>query len=350
MEWKTEEDHLMSTIKVLGVDLGKFCFHAIGIDHSGASVLRKKFTRTKLISALAQLPPCTVAFEACGGAHILARTCQSLGHNTLLIPPQYVKPYVKGNKTDYIDAAAIAEACERPSMRFVPVKSESSQVMAVCHRLREAYVAERTACMSRIGAFLLEFGLSLPKGHAAMKRLFSWIGAQKGVTLPVGLLTELNEAYEHYLYLNERIAVQDRKIRQHVDQDDRCQLLKSIPGVGDMVASQTGMEVGNGHAFKGGREMAAWMGLVPRQYSTGGKPRLLGISKRGNKHLRCLFVHGARSVLSRLEHGEGPFHNWLRQLRANKPFNVVVVALANKLALIAWAVLHTMQPFDAKRI
>ena len=340
----------MSTIKVLGIDLGKSSFHVIGRDYSDSIVCRKQFSRSKLIEYLANTPLCVVAFEACGGSHWLARQCEAIGHTVRLIPPQYVKPYVKGNKNDFIDASAIAEASTRPGMRFVAVKSESAQIMAVCHRLRDAFVAERTACMSRIGAFLLEFGVSLPKGHATMKRLFSWLAAQKGVNLPSVLLTELNLAYEHYCYLNDRIAEQDRKIKAQVNQDERCQLLKTVPGIGDMVASQTVMEVGNAQAFKNGREMAAWLGLVPRQYSTGGKPKLLGISKRGNKHLRCLFVHGARAIMSRLDRGDGPFHPWLRELRAKKPFNVVVVALANKLARIAWSILTSMEAFNPERV
>lgn len=340
----------MSTIKVLGIDLGKSSFHVVGRTTDESIILRKKLTRTKLLEFLATCSPCLVAFEACGGSHWLARRCLSFGHQVKLIPPQYVKPYVKGNKNDFIDAAAISEAALRPDMRFVPVKSEEAQVLAVTHRLREAFVAERTACMSRIGAFLLEFGLSLPKGHATMKRLFSWLGAQKGVRLSEGLLVELHQAYEHYLYLNDRIAEQDRKIQQQVERDENCQLLKTVPGIGDMTASQTVMEVGAGQQFRHGREMSAWLGLVPRQYSTGGKPKLLGISKRGNKRLRCLFVHGARAVLSRLNCGEGPFHDWLRKLRARKPFNVAVVALANKLVRIAWSVLTSRQPFDAKKL
>ena len=340
----------MSTIKVLGIDLGKSSFHVIGRDYSDSIVCRKQFSRSKLIEYLANTPLCVVAFEACGGSHWLARQCEAIGHTVRLVPPQYVKPYVKGNKNDFIDASAIAEASTRPGMRFVAVKSESAQIMAVCHRLRDAFVAERTACMSRIGAFLLEFGVSLPKGHATMKRLFSWLAVQKGVNLPSVLLTELNLAYEHYCYLNDRIAEQDRKIKAQVNQDERCQLLKTVPGIGDMVASQTVMEVGNAQAFKNGREMAAWLGLVPRQYSTGGKPKLLGISKRGNKHLRCLFVHGARAIMSRLDRGDGPFHPWLRELRAKKPFNVVVVALANKLARIAWSILTSMEAFNPERV
>lgn len=336
-------------IKVLGIDLGKSTFHIVGRNSSDHAVLRKKYTRTKLIEFIANLPPCLIAFEACGGAHWLARTCQRYGHDVRLIPPQYVKPYVKGNKNDFIDADAIAEASGRPNMRFVPVKSENAQVQAAIHRLREGFIAERTACMSRIGALLLEFGLSLPVGHSRMKKLFQWL-ANQSVELPKALLLELQVAHDHYLYLNDRIAAQDNKICEAVKQDERCQLLKSIPGVGDLTASQVIMEVGNGQQFRHGREMAAWLGLVPRQYSTGGKPKLLGISKRGNKRLRCLFVHGARAVLSRLDRGDGPFHTWLRNLRASKPFNVACVALANKLARIAWAVLVSLEPFDAKKL
>lgn len=337
-------------IKVLGIDLGKSSFHIIGRDASDQPIVRKKLTRQKLIQFIANLPPCLIAFEACGGSHWLARKCLGYGHEVRLIPPQYVKPYVKGNKNDFIDAAAIAEACGRPDMRFVPVKSEDRQVMAVCHRLRESFVTERTAVMSRIGAILLEFGLALPKGHCAMKKLFRWLASQTAVELPKALILELQIAHDHYLLLNERIAGQDVKIAQMVKQDERCELLKSIPGIGDLTASQLVIEVGTGQQFRRGRDMAAWLGLVPRQYSTGGKPKLLGISKRGNKRLRCLLVHGARSVLSRLEGSTGPFSEWLRKLRASKPYNVAVVALANKLARIAWAVLTSQQAFNSNKL
>ena len=168
--------------------------------------------------------------------------------------------------------------------------------------------------------------------------------------LPEGLLIELHEAYEHYLYLNDRIAAQDRKIKQQVAQDERCQLLKTVPGIGDMVASQTVAEIGNGHQFRHGREMAAWLGLVPRQYSTGGRIRLMGISKRGNKRLRSLFVHGARSILSLVDRGGGPFNAWLKKLLETKPFNVVCIALANRLVRIAWAVVSKMEPFDGSKL
>ncbi len=338
----------MSSIKVLGIDLGKSSFHLIGRDSHEQNILRKKFTRSELLEYIAQLPPCIVAFEACGGSHWLARKCLEHGHQVKLIPPQYVKPYVKGNKNDFIDADAIAEASSRPGMRFVAVKSEDAQVQAACHRLREAFIEERTACMCRIGAILLEFGLSLPKGHKTMKSLFCWLANQRTAQLPKVLIQELQVAHDHYHYLNERIDEQDKKILQYVKNDERCQILKTVPGIGDMTASQLVMEAGNAQQFKNGRQMAAWLGLVPKQYSTGGKTTLLGISKRGNKRLRCLLVHGARAVMSKLEKGEGPFHEWLRKLRLKKPFNIVCIALANKLARIAWAVLRNNEAFAVK--
>lgn len=334
----------MSSITLIGIDLGKSSFHVVGRDHSEHTLLRKQFSRTQLLRFIAQLPPCLIAFEACGGAHWLARVCQRHGHQTKLIPPQYVKPYVKGNKNDFIDADAIAEAASRPGMRFVQPKSETAQVISVCHRLREGFVTERTAAMSRIGAILLEFGLSLPQGHSTMKQLFCWIGKQE-IELPQALYAELMLAHEHYLLLNERIAEQDRKIAEWVKQDDACQRVKTIPGIGDMIASQLVMEVGNAQQFKNGREMAAWLGLVPRQHSTGGKSKLLGISKRGNKRLRCLFVHGARAVMSHMGKGDRPFDRWLMALCQSKPFNVACVALANKLVRIAWAVLNQQTVF-----
>ncbi|WP_188923348.1 IS110 family transposase, partial [Shewanella saliphila] len=224
--------------------------------------------------------------ESCGGSHWLARKCQALGHEVKLIPPQYVKPYVKTNKNDYIDADAdaIAEACTRPSMRFVGVKTETSQVISVIQRVRSSYIKERTACMSRIGAILLEFGMSFPRGHAKMKVLFQWI-ADNSEPLPAMLMQELIEHHEYYLLLNERIAGQDKKLKQLVEQDVRAQLLKTIPGVGDLTAAQCLADISDVTHFKNGRQMAAWIGLVPHQYSTGGKSTLLGISKRGNKAL-----------------------------------------------------------------
>ena len=339
----------MSSIKILGIDLGKSCFHLIGRDSHDQIIFHKKLSRPKLLEHLAQLEPCIVAFEACGGAHWLGRICQSHGHDVRLIPPQYVKPFVKGNKNDFIDAQAIIEAALRPDMRTVAVKPVESQSQAVIHRLREGFVAERTACMSRIGAILLEFGLSLPKGHCTMKRLYSWLANQKVELCPV-IIEELQVIHDHYLYLNERVAKQDVKVTRHVNLDVRCQLLKTVPGIGVITASQTVIEMGNATQFKNGREASAWLGLVPRQYSTGGKSKLLGISKRGNKRLRCLFVHCARSVLSRLDKYQGKLYDWLRKLRLTKSFNTVCIALANKLVRIAYAVLSKHEPYLVQEV
>lgn len=339
----------MTAIKILGIDLGKSSFHTIGRDHSDVPIFRQKFTRTQLVQYLTNLPPCTIAFEACGGAHWLGRKCKALGHQVKLIPPQYVKPYVKGNKNDFIDAEAISEAASRPNMRFVSVKSEDAQVISCIHRIRQGYVKERTVCMNRIGSLLLEFGISLPKGHCKMRGLFSWLALQK-CPLPPMLLQELVGQHEYYLLLSTRIDEQNKKLIQLVEQDPLGALLKTIPGVGDMTASLCIANISSASDFKNGRNMAAWLGLVPRQYSTGGKNTLLGISKRGNKALRTLFVHGARAVMSKPETVGKVYGKWLTNLRHTKSFNVATIALANKLVRIAWAVMTTKQPFNEKHL
>ncbi|TWX64369.1 IS110 family transposase, partial [Colwellia demingiae] len=289
----------MSTINILGIDIEKSTFHLVGHDSSGREVFRKKLSRTKLILFLANTERTTVAMESCGGSHWLARKCQGFGHKALLIPPQYVKPYVKTNKNDFIDADAIAEAATRPSMRFVSIKTESSQVISVIQRIRSSYLKDRTACMSRIGSILLEFGMSFPKSHDKMKAIFQWRIAEHGEPIPPLLLLELRDHHDYYLKLNQLILTQDKKLKDIVDHDERAQLLKTIPGVGNLTASRCLSDISNAADFKNGRHLAAWIGLVPRQFSTGGKPRLLGISKRGNKGLRELFIHGARAVLVR---------------------------------------------------
>lgn len=337
----------MSLIKVIGIDLGKSTFHLIGHDHSGREQLRKKLNRPKLLQFLSQHESVLIAMESCGGAHWLARQLQTYGHEVKLIPPQYVKPYVKTNKNDYIDADAIAEAATRPSMRFVSIKNENAQVLAVMQKIRSAYIKERTACMSRIGAILLEFGISFPRGHNAMKALFQRL-AHESVSIPKRLLLELQEHHDYYLHLNEKIASQDKKLSLEVESNAMAQLLKTIPGVGDLTASRCLSDIGQPSDFKNGRHLAAWIGLVPHQHSTGGKSTLMGISKRGNKHLRMLFIHGARALLARPELAIKVFGNWLYDLLARKPFNVAVVALANKLARIAWSVMTSKRAFELR--
>lgn len=333
---------------IYGLDIGKSTFHLIGRDERGHEVIRKKFTRTKLLEFFTNHSPTTIALEACSGAHWLGRQLHSRGQQVKLLPPQYVKPYVKTNKNDYIDANAIAEASTRPDMRFVSVKTEHQQLLNTLYRIRQGYIRERTALMSRIGAILLEFGFSLPKGHATMKTLFFWL-AKQSHELPPLLMSELMDLHEHYLHLNHKIAEQDNKLKVQTVKDKQALLLKTIPGVGEQVAAQCLANIIPSE-FKNGRHLAAWIGLVPRQYSTGGKNKLLGISKRGNKTLRELLIHGARAMLSRPASAEKAFGTWITELRARKPFNVALVALANKLARIIWSVMSRQEPFKVAQV
>jgi transposase len=337
----------MTTIRVIGIDLGKNTFHLIGHDYSGREVFRKKLNRQKLLQLLSVHEPVIVAMEACGGAHWLARRCESYGHQVRLIPAQYVKPYVKTNKNDFIDADAIAEASMRPNMRFVSPKSELAQVCTVVRKIRAGYLKERTACMNRIGSILLEFGISFPRGHHNMKNLFQYLADNKEPVPPM-LILELREQLDHYNQLNSWVKKQEKKLQNLLKDDELLTLLQSVPGIGPMTASCCLSTVGNPTDFANGRNFAAWIGLTPHQYSTGGKSRMLGISKRGNKELRELFVHAARAVIWRDGTAERYFGSWVIDLKRRKPFNVALVALANKLARIAWSVMVTHKAFEIR--
>ncbi|MGR5269136.1 IS110 family transposase [Vibrio astriarenae] len=332
---------------MIGIDLGKNSFHLVGHDQHGHQLFKKKFTRQKLLEFLSFHEPVIVAMESCGGAHWLARKCVELGHTPKLIPPQYVKPYVKTNKNDFIDADAIAEAASRPTMRFSSAKTESAQVICTIRKIRSGYIRERTACMNRIGSILLEFGISFPKGHSGMKGLFQWL-VDKNQSLPPLIIFELSELHDHYLNLNERIDSQAEKVEKILADNEQVKQLQTVPGIGPVIASACISSVSNPNDFKNGRNFAAWIGLVPVQYSTGGKSTLLGISKRGNKELRTLFIHAARSILWRDKSVERYFGSWLVELKKRKPFNVAVVALANKIARIAWAILVNKKPFEIR--
>lgn len=337
----------MTTIRVIGIDLGKNIFHLIGHDYSGREVFRKKLNRQKLLQLLSVHEPVIVAMEACGGAHWLARRCESYGHQVKLIPAQYVKPYVKTNKNDFIDADVIAEASMRPNMRFVSPKSELAQVCTVVRKIRAGYLKEKTACMNRIGSILLEFGISFPRGHHNMKNLFQYLADNKEPVLPM-LILELREQLDHYNQLNTWIKEQEKKLENLLKDDELLTLLQSVPGIGPMTASCCLSTVGDPTDFANGRNFAAWIGLTPHQYSTGGKSRMLGISKRGNKELRELFVHATRAVIWIDGTAERYFGSWLIDLKRRKPFNVALVALANKLARIAWSVMVTHKAFEIR--
>lgn len=326
----------MDTISLIGIDLGKHCFHLHAQSASGRMVLRKKLTRTQMFTLLGNVPGCAVVMEACAGAHWVARRIQGLGHQVKLISPQYVKPFLQGNKNDFADAQAICEAASRPSMRFVSPRNETQQTISALHRVREALVRDRTGTVNQIHAFLLEFGVSLPKGMAVIRRLSAVLAAHE---LPPRLVTLLERLQAHFKYLDEQVRQIEGDLMRQLREDERSQRLLEIPGIGPITASVLATELGDARQFACARQFAASIGLVPRQYSTGGKPTLLGISKRGDKNLRRLLVQCARTVMLQIERRTDRLSTWVRALLTRRHSNVMACALANKLARIAWAIL-----------
>ena len=277
----------MSTVTLIGIDLGKHSFHLHGQDATGSMVFRKKCARRQLLTLLGNTPRSTVVMEACAGAHWMARSIEALGHQAKLISPQFVRPFVQGNKNDFADAQAICEAASRPSMRFVSARNKAQQTVSALHRVRESLVRERTGVINQIHAFLLEFGISLPRGQAIVRRLPAVLAEHE---LPPRLVTLLERLQAHFKYLDEQTGQIERELCQQLREDERSQRLLEIPGIGPITASVLMTELGDAQQFGSARQFAASVGLVPRQYSTGGKPTLLGISKRGDKNLRRLLV------------------------------------------------------------
>lgn len=326
-------------IHTIGIDLGKTVFHLVGLNARGEVVVRKKFSRKQLLHFTANLRVELIGMEACGGAHFLGRALREQGHEARLMPAQYVKPYVKTNKNDYIDAEAIAEAVGRPKMRFVPIKSDDQLDLQSLHRVRERWVMRRTAVINQIRGLLLERGITVRKGRchveAALPGILEDGTAKLSGALRV-LLAQLKQELDH---LQMRIDEADAVIRQTAGENEACRRLVAIPGIGPVTATAIIAAIGNGAAFRKGREFSAWLGVVPREHSTGGKPKLLGIGKRGNSYLRTLFVQGARAVLQHRTKQSSGLSAWLAQLTSRTHRNVAALALANKLARMAWAVL-----------
>jgi transposase len=335
----------MQDVTVIGIDLGKHSFHVHGQDLHGKALLRKKFSRKQLIEFLAKFHVCTVVMEACAGAHYMARQLAGYGHDVKLISPQFVRPFVKSNKNDFVDAEAICEAASRPSMRFVTPKSEAQQTLSALHRVRESLVHDRTKTCNQIHAFLLEFGISLPIGRTAIQRLPVILSEQD---LPPRYVQMLERLQAHFKYLDEQIASIEKELKTQLADDDLGQRLMTVPGIGPITASVLASEMGDGKQYRCGRDFAAAVGLVPRQHSTGGKNKLLGISKRGDKNLRRLLVQGARSYMQRLGHQTGPLAHWVSAMLTRRHSNVVACALANKLARIAWAIAAHHTAFEMK--
>ena len=348
LQYKTGHQWTMNKIARVGIDLAKSVFHITAVDDAGAVVERKRLRRAGLQSYLALLPDsCVVAMEACGSAHHWGRLASRQGHRVLLMSPQFVAPYVKSNKNDVNDADGIAEASARPTMRFVGVKSVSQQHVQQLHRARQMAVRNRTAQSNQIRGFLLEYGIACPKGIALLLRRVPEVLEDAENELPVqgrALLAELSDELRR---MNRRVNEFDELLAAVARETPACRRLTAIPGIGPLSATALVAAVGDAGVFRNGREMAAWLGLVPRQRSTGGRQVLLGISKRGDRYLRTLLIHGARAALRHASRRSDRRSVWALATQSRRGQNIAIVALANKIARNAWAVLARDVAFDA---
>jgi transposase len=332
-------------VTTVSIDLAKHVFHLYGEDAQGKTVLRKRLSRAALKPFLATLPPCRMGMEACGGAHYWARECQHLGHEVRLINPKFVKPFVKSNKNDSRDAEAICEAMTRPNMRFVPVKTVAQQDIQALHRVRSRLVGQRTALVNQIRGLLAEYGLILPQQISHVRRGLPALleNTENGLT---ALARELGrELYAELGQLDERIERLEGLLQRVFRQQADCQRLAQVEGIGLLTATALVAAVGDPTLFRNGREFAAWLGLVPRQHSSGGKTVLLGISKRGDRYLRTLLIHGARAVVCRADTKSDARSRWVAAVKRRRGLLKACVALANKNARIAWALMAHAEPY-----
>lgn len=327
----------MSEITLVGIDLAKSVFQLHGVDGQGVCRLRRQVRRGQLQRIVAALPRCTIAMEACGGAHAWGRRFGALGHEVCLIAPQYVKPFVKGNKTDRNDAEAICEAARRPGMRFVALKTVDQQQVLALHRLRSGAVKARTAMANQLRGLLAEFGVVIPQGVHRLRRALPEVLADTGNEVPPLLREELAVQRERFVALDAEVRRLSERIERLAAADDRCQALMRHRGVGPLIASAFVAEVADPRIFRNGRQVAAWLGLVPRQHSSGGQAMLLGISKRGDAYLRTLLIHGARAALRTAARRSDPVSRWALDVQARRGTHKATVALANKLARQLWA-------------
>jgi len=334
-------------ISVVGIDIAKRVFHLVGMDERGKIVMRKRCSRGEVLPLLANLGPTTIGMEACGGAHYWARCLCEQGHEVKLMAPQFVKPYVKSNKNDMRDAEAIAEAVTRPSMRFVPVKDVAQQDIQALHRVRERLVTARTALVNEMRGLLAEYGIVLPQGLAKFRQaLMSTLEAEHTKLTPLG--QELfHKLFGELGKLDAELAYYQDKLEALAQAHPVCQRLLTIPGIGPLTATALIAAVGDAGVFKNGRQFAAWLGLVPKQYSTGGQTRLLGISKRGDSYIRKLLIHGARATLRWARTKADRRSQWIRGLLDRRGWNRTAVAVANKNARIVWALLSRGGIYEA---
>ena len=328
-------------IASIGIDLGKTTFHLVALGERNKVLVRKKFSRAQLLAYTANLQKSLIGLEACAGAHFMGAALREQGHDVRLIPAQFIKPYRKSNKNDFIDAEAIAEAVTKENMRFVQIKTEEQLDLQAMHRVRDRLVQSRTALTNQIRGFLLERGITFPANPIHLRKNLPTVIEDAEENLSSHLRSLLERLWQEWKQLEIDVKTITEEIERISQENALCRRLLQIPGFGPLVSTATVAAIGNGAAFRRGRDFAAWVGIVPRQYSTGGKQKLFGISKRGNIYLRRMLIHGARAVLFRVKYDTGGFGQWVHRLAQRAPRNKVVVAIANKLARMAWAVLSS---------
>ena len=351
-----DKEHAMSqilnaAIAVVGIDIGKNSFHIVGHDERGAIVLRQKWSRGQVEARFANMPGCLIGMEACVGAHHLSRKLKALGHDARLMPAKYVRPYSKGQKNDFRDAETIAEAVQRPTMKFVTTKTADQLDLQAMHRVRERLVSQRTGIINQIRAFLLERGIAVRQGQRFLRAELPRILATPPDVLSLRMVRVIEGLAGDWRRLDERVEGLSSEIQAIARQDAGCERLMSVPGIGPIISSAMVAAIGSGEVFTKGRDFAAWLGLVPRQMSTGGRTILGRISKRGNRYLRVLFVQAAWVVLIRPKSWERyGLKSWIKAAKKRLHPNVLAIALANKLARIAWGVLAHGRDFEVRRI
>jgi len=340
----------LDAVATIGVDIGKNTFHLVGLGRNGAIVLRQKLSRPQVEARLANMPPCLIGMEACVGAHHLSRQLKALGHDARLMPARYVRPYSKGQKNDFRDAEAIAEAVLRPTMKFVAIKTIEQLDLQALHRVRERLVCQRTSVINQIRAFLLERGIAVRQGLRALRTEMPIILAMTDKLSP-RMIHVIEALCADWRHLDARIETVSEEIKTLSEQDDGAKRLMTVPGIGPIISTATVAAIGKGDMFSKGRDFGAWLGLVPRQMSTGGRTILGPISKRGNRYLRMLFVQAARAVLLRPQSwGKHGLKSWIEAAARRLNRFKLAIALANKIARIVWGVLHGGRNFEVRTL
>lgn len=335
--------------RTIGIDTGKNTLHMIGLDEKGAIVLREKVSRTRIATRFVNVPPCLIGIEAGMATHHVARELAALGHEVKQVPPTYSRPFRQGHKNDFRDAHAVAEAVGRPSTRCVPIKTDGQLDLQALHRVRSRLVGNRTAVINQIRGFLLEHGIPVRQGHHFLRQQLPQLLAKRTDVLSPPMIRIIGDLIADWRYLDERIETVTDEIEALARADEGCQQLITVPGIGPIISSAMVAAIGNGAAFCKGRDFAAWLGLVPKQMSTGDRTILGRITKRGNRYLRMLFIQGARAILLRpASWAKHSFGSWLMAAARRMHRNVLAVALANKLARIAWTVLAQGRHYEAR--